>query len=270
LLTGKLPALILIGTVVCLSIFGYFESRSIRTEHLRIETNKLPPETDQVKIVQISDVHLGLMNGNSVLKKITKKIQIENPDILVSTGDLLDGSTGRFPRNSTVLSQIRPRYGKYAVTGNHEYYSGLDEALIFMRESGFKVLRGEVATENNLINIAGVDDAPEGGSVQEEQALLRVKNGLFTLFLKHRPRVSENSIGLFDLQLSGHTHGGQIFPFMYIVKLQYPLPIGYVKVSKDSFLYTSRGTGTWGPQMRIFATPEITVVELVRKVKVSN
>ncbi len=265
LLAGKLPALVLIVIVVLLSIYGYFQSRAIKIEPLLMETNKLPPETDRLKIVQISDVHLGLLSGSSLLNKISKKVQFLKPDILVCTGDLIDGLSGHLPENSNFLNQIDAPFGKYAVTGNHEYYTGLDLALDFMKKSGFRVLRGEVVTINGLINIAGVDDAAWNEDIQEDRLLSSVKNGLFTLFLKHRPLVLDQSIGLFDLQLSGHTHGGQIFPFIYLVKLQYPLPIGYCELSRKSFLYTSRGTGTWGPQMRILSPPEITVVELVRK-----
>lgn len=265
LLTGKMPVLTLIGLVSLLCTYGYFESRGIKTEYVRIATLKLPAGTDRLKIVQISDVHLGLLAGDTLTSKIAAKIHAIQPDILVSTGDLIDGADGCSARNIEQLKRIPARYGKFAVTGNHEYYAGLERSLEITGRAGFRVLRGEAETVGALINVVGVDDAVVERSENEHITLSSLKNGLFTLFLKHRPWVNRKNLGLFDLQLSGHTHGGQIFPFRYVVNLQYPLPGGFVELSQKSKLYTSRGTGTWGPQMRILSPPEITVIELVRK-----
>ena len=265
LLSGKLPAFALIAAAILFCFYGFFESRHIRTERLVIKTEKLPEKVGRLKIVQITDVHLGLLAGKTLLKKISRKIRRENPDILVSTGDLIDGSIAVSGDDISFLEQIPTRFGKYAVTGNHETYAGLQEALALTRRFGFRVLRNEAVTVNGTLNIVGMDDSAADGSKEEERALSSLNNGLFTILLKHRPWVSNKSLGRFDLQLSGHTHGGQIFPFRYVVNLQYPFPAGAVELPKGSRIYTSRGTGTWGPQVRVFSPPEITVIELVHE-----
>ncbi|QTA86716.1 metallophosphoesterase [Desulfonema magnum] len=265
LLSGKIPPLILLGVVTALCIYGSIEARDIRIERLYIMTDKLPAGTDHLRIVQISDVHLGLLVRGKRVKVISDKVQSLKPDILVCTGDLVDGKISHLPELTDLFRQIRPRYGKYAVTGNHEYYTGVDYSVEFTEKSGFTVLRGEAKTIPSLINIVGVDDSRIPRKKQEKRLLSSVQNGLFTLFLKHRPLVSEETVGLFDLQLSGHTHGGQIFPFGFIVSVPFPFLEGYYNIGKGSGLYTNRGTGTWGPQIRILSPPEITVIELKHK-----
>jgi predicted MPP superfamily phosphohydrolase len=164
-----------------------------------------------------------------------------------------------------MFEKIRPRLGMYAISGNHEVYAGLADSLIAERSFGFTVLSGEVKTVNNVLNIAGVDD-PAAGLPEDEKAILsKTANGLFTVFLKHRPDPLDESLGLFDLQLSGHTHYGQLFPFRYIVGLAYPLQNGPYYLPKGSILYTSRGSGTWGPPIRVLAPPEVAIFDIVRE-----
>jgi len=263
--SGKTPVLFMLGAVMLLSVYGFMEARNLKIEELHIATDKLPPGTDSIRIVQVSDIHLGLLVREAWLKIIIEKIKLLNPDILVSTGDIVDGDIDHLSELSDLFQEIRPQYGKYAVTGNHEYYAGLEQSLAFMQKAGFVMLRGEAQTVNSLINIVGVDDRHKGGSAQEFSLLSSVQNGLFTLFLKHQPAVAEKNFGLFDLQLSGHTHGGQIFPFRLLTSRFFPFLKGYYDLPKGSGIYTNRGTGTWGPQMRILSPPEITVIELKRK-----
>jgi predicted MPP superfamily phosphohydrolase len=195
---------------------------------------------------------------------------LEAPDLLVCTGDFVDGMNGHIIEQASLFNQIGSSYGKFAVTGNHEYYTGLNNALKFIRQSGFTVLQSEAKTIGKVINIVGVDDPAIGNLTEEKTLLSSTQNGLFTLFLKHRPLISEGSIGAFDLQLSGHTHGGQIYPFKYLVSLKYPLSTGLHQLNKGSQLYISRGSGTWGPQMRILSPPEVTVIELINIRKASD
>jgi len=263
--SGKTPAFFLLGSVLLLCVYGFMEARNLKIEHLYIATDKLPPGADRIRIVQVSDIHLGLIVREAWLKTITDKIKTLNPDILVSTGDVVDSEINHLSELSDLFQEIRPRYGKYAVTGNHEYYVGVEQSSAFMEKAGFVMLRGQAVTVNSLINIVGVDDRHKGGSAQEFSLLSSVQNGLFTLFLKHQPAVSEKTFGLFDLQLSGHTHGGQIFPFRLLTSQFFPYLKGYYKLPKGSGIYTNRGTGTWGPQIRILSPPEITVIELQRK-----
>jgi predicted MPP superfamily phosphohydrolase len=248
------------------SLYGYFEAKNIRTEHREIKTAKIPAEVGRLRIVQISDVHLGLIVREERLKRILDIVKKADPDFFVVTGDLVDGDVCRLNGLSNMLRDINPRAGKYAITGNHEFYSGLEQAKCFIRDSGFTLLRGE--SVSGIINIAGVDD-PAGErlglsrKVSEKDLLSGLPKEKFTLFLKHRPLIDSSAIGLFDLQLSGHIHKGQIFPFTILTWLYYPVLSGFVNVGNGSYLYESRGAGTWGPPIRVLAPPEVAVIDLV-------
>ena len=248
------------------SLYGYFEARNIRTEQVEIKTTKIPAEVGRLRIVQISDVHLGLIVREERLKRILEIVKKADPDIFVATGDIVDGQVSKLNGLSGLLKEITPRYGKFAITGNHEFYAGFEQAKKFIQDSGFTLLRGEVVS--GVINVAGVDD-PAGErlglsrKVSEKDLLSRLPRDKFTLFLKHRPLVDRSIIGLFDLQLSGHIHKGQIFPFTILTWLYYPVLSGFVNVGDDSYLYVSRGAGTWGPPIRVLAPPEVAVIDLV-------
>ena len=251
-------------------IYGYFEALSIRTEHVTVKTLKIPETIGRLRVVQISDVHLGLIVGKSRLNRILEKVKDARPDILVSTGDLVDGQMDELDTLTDMIKNIPTTYGKFAVTGNHEFYAGLNRALAFTKKAGFTILRGEGLTVSNVLNIAGVDD-PAGkryvpSLVVSEKALLEKMPGdKFTLFLKHQPVISSESLGKFDLQLSGHTHKGQIFPFYLFTKLFYRMHSGLSKLTGNALLYVSRGSGTWGPPVRFLSPPEVTIIDITCK-----
>jgi predicted MPP superfamily phosphohydrolase len=197
------------------------------------------------------------------LTDLLAKVAELKPDVLVSTGDLVDAQAHHLDGLSSLLAAYKPRLGKIAVTGNHEHYVGLEHALAFHVRSGFQVLHGE-SIEVAGITIAGVDDpAVIGGDIGEARFLDKIKAGRYVILLKHQPRVDPKAH--FDLQLSGHTHDGQIFPFKYLVQLVYPMTRGRYALDNGGQLYVSRGTGTWGPPIRILAPPEITLIELTRQ-----
>ncbi len=258
------------GPLVCslaIVLYGYFEARTIRTERLAITTGKLPEGTGHLRIVQISDVHIGLIIRKERVERLIRKIQEAQPDILVSTGDLLDGQINGLSGIPEMLQAIRPRYGKFAITGNHEFYAGIQHALEFTKQAGFVILRGQQVSVGGLVNIAGVDDPagkPFGAFVDadEKELLTRCSRDRFTVLLKHRPVIDTRSTGLFDLQLSGHTHKGQIFPFSLITKLSYIVDAGFLPLGGNAALYVNRGAGTWGPPLRFLSPPEITVIDL--------
>jgi predicted MPP superfamily phosphohydrolase len=257
-------------SAVAISFYGYFEARDIRTERMTIQTSKLPQDIGRLKIVQISDIHLGVVVGEGKLKRILDIVKKENPDLLVSTGDLVDGEMCNLVEAVRLLKAIDPPYGKFAITGNHEFYAGLDRALAFTEDAGFTILRSDVSTVGGFLNIAGVDDHEterfgSSKNVTEGELLSGLPQENFTLFLKHRPVLDKEALGLFDLQLSGHAHKGQIFPFGLITKAMYPTDDGCLKLENGSFLCVSRGAGTWGPPIRFLAPPDVVVVELVRK-----
>ena len=252
---------------ICLFLYGYREAGDIRLETLHIQTNKIPREVGKVTIAQISDVHLGLIVREEKLKKIVELIKKTNPDILVSTGDLVDGDIDRLNGLVDLLKNIEPPFGKYAVMGNHEFYAGIDNSLDFHKKTGFVMLRGESLTVHSVVNIAGVDDKAgkyfQNKEISEKAILSGLPNNLFTVFLKHTPVVEKDALKYFHLQLSGHTHKGQMYPFRYLTRLAFPLYTGYHKLSDSAHLYVSRGSGTWGPPIRLLAPPEITIIELV-------
>ena len=253
---------------VMLTEYGIYEALNIKTEYVTINTEKIPSSAGRIRIVQVSDVHLGLMAGKYKLENIIKSVKAVNPDILVSTGDLIDGQLDNIEDNIKLLNQINPRFGKFAVTGNHEVYAGLRLSKKLTESAGFRMLRNEAAEVGNSIIIAGFDDRGHLQSkisdVQLEKDILsKLPYTKFIIVLKHKPEVAKEIFGLFDLQLSGHLHGGQIFPFIPLVRIVNPYISGLHELSNGSLLYISRGTGLWGPPMRVLAPPEITVIDLV-------
>jgi predicted MPP superfamily phosphohydrolase len=235
-----------------------------------LKTSKIPREAGRLKIAQISDVHLGMIVREERLTRILKEVKKADPDIFVSTGDLVDGQINNLSGLAEILGEINPRYGKFAITGNHEFYAGLSQSLLFTKNAGFSVLRGQGLTVAGLINLAGVDDPVGQGfglhrGVSEKELLLGLPREKFTLLLKHRPDLDKSAVGLFDLQISGHTHQGQIFPFRLITRLFYPYDGGFFHLPNHSYLHVSRGSGTWGPPIRFLAPPEVTIYELIHE-----
>lgn len=249
-------------------IYGYFEALNIQVEKVTIKSEKI---ARNLRVVQISDVHVGLIVREKRVKRIVEKIRETKPDIVVSTGDFVDRQIDRLNHIAEFLDEIKPVYGKFAVTGNHEFYAGLNKALYFIEKAGFKILRNEVIRIEELnLNIVGIDDlvAERYGmdSGLDLRFLLKsLKNEGFTIILRHRPLVEKDVKGLFDLQLSGHTHKGQFFPFNIFTAFYYSKDSGLIKINDISYLYISRGTGTWGPPIRIFSTPEITIIDIIKE-----
>lgn len=268
LLSPTLVFLANIALAILITCYGYIEAANIRTERITIQSPKIPVKQGKITVVQVSDIHLGLIVRGKRLENILKAVRKENPDILVSTGDLIDGQLDHIESSIELFNTITPAYGKYAVTGNHEFYGGINQAVNLTKRAGFRLLRGEVIKIPGVLNIAGIDD-PAGKSfghkenITEKQLLSTLPKDSFTLLLKHRPTLDKDSSGLFDLQISGHSHKGQIFPFSLIIKLLYPVDSGLLKLNNNRLLYVSRGAGTWGPPIRFLAPPEITVFTIV-------
>lgn len=251
-------------------LYGIFEARQLKIEHLVVSTEKIPHEVGKIRIVQISDVHLGLIIGEERIKSIVKAVQMVKPDILVSTGDLVDVQLDNIAGLAAFFQQIHAPYGKFAVTGNHEFYTGIDRALEFTEKAGFRILREKAVDIHGIVTIAGVDDEAIGGlqagsNVSEERLCAEINNSQYAILLKHRPIPYTGPLCVYDLQLSGHTHKGQIFPFFLITRLFFRQYAGFHKLENGSSLYVNRGTGTWGPPIRFLAPPEVTVIDIVRK-----
>lgn len=250
---------------LCCTLYGAWEAVDIRTERVTIRSSRIKKP---VRVVQISDVHLGVMIGKWRLKRMLAAVSAARPDLLVATGDLVDGQPHRFNGLVGMFRELSPRYGMYAVLGNHEYYAGLDTSLAFFNNAGFRLLRKEGVEIFPSFALYGVDD-PAGArwgdtSGSDEQGFLPKENERpFTLLLKHRPAIHAESRGRFDLQLSGHVHKGQIFPFNILTYTSFPVNSGMNVLEDGSILYVSRGTGTWGPPVRFLAPPEVTVIDIL-------
>ncbi len=264
-LAGPSGALFLTaGLTIALAGYAFVERSRVRIEFINVPTAK-DVGGSHVRVAQISDVHIGSMNGQRRVRRLAARLASCHPDLIVSTGDLIDSRAGLAVPVTAVLASLKPPLGKFAVIGNHECYAGLSPALAFMERAGFTVLRN-AAVSLPGINLAGMDDpAAEGGAqlAQREPRVLRaIPPETFTILLKHRPDLVPASQGRFDLQLSGHTHKGQIFPFGFLTRLYYPAHAGLFRLAQTSYLYVSRGTGAWGPPFRLFAPPEITVFDI--------
>ncbi len=262
-------SIFLFSAITCLliCIYGWFEAGQLKVEQHQISTSKLTQGSPSIKIAMISDLHIGLIVGCRQVQQLVDRIEAEKPDLLVATGDIVDGHIKHFDGIAEKFSSLNLPLGLVAVPGNHEYYAGIGESLRFLKQAGYQVLRDETLLLGQNLVLVGMDDPAAiyyGNKAGDETGLLRsVPTDRFILLLKHRPITTSESIGLFDLQLSGHVHKGQIFPFNLLTWLQFPVKSGMNRLDANSLLYVSRGTGTWGPPIRFLAPPELTLFELV-------
>ncbi|MBT4288512.1 MAG: metallophosphoesterase [Deltaproteobacteria bacterium] len=269
-LSRNIAKLIFITTMVIsisILIYGRFEAQQLKLERIEIKTDKLPSNIDQLKIVQLSDVHFSSLLGVADADKLLQIINKEAPDLILSTGDLLDAGIKEPKAVIEVLKKMQAPLGKYAITGNHEYITGIETSVQFIENAGFTLLRDEVIPLKNILNLIGVEDSSANQFanvkiIPESKLFSLINPNKFTILMKHQPRVDPESIPYFDLQLSGHTHAGQIFPFTLLVKLVFPYICGLYDLTSGKKLYVSRGTGTWGPPFRFLAPPELTFITI--------
>jgi len=257
---------ILAAALLC---YGYFEAKDIKTIKIEIPTDKLPLDTDKIRIVQISDLHIGKTFKSDTLIKTMEIARTAKPDLIVMTGDIVDTNMIWHKYLARIFASVETPLGKFMVTGNHEHYAGFEQSVSFMKRAGYKVLHSEWYDLGPIV-VAGVDD-PGRTAVSKQNNGFDLLSSLrgdlrnkFILFLKHRPHVHKDNIGLFDLQLSGHTHGGQIWPLGYLVNSIHGVKQG-LSVYEGSSLYISNGTSHWGPPIRFLTPPEVTVIDIVRK-----
>jgi predicted MPP superfamily phosphohydrolase len=251
-------------------LFGVKQVNTVQTVFMKVPTKKLPEGRNRLRIVQLTDLHLGPFTGISLLAQILRLVRETAPDIVVVTGDLADGELSERRRELAMLRRIKPPYGVYAVPGNHDYYDDIDEAVRFMEAAGMTVLRGESARTAGII-IAGADDLDhtlkaDWNLTRSESLVLsheKEQKETFLLLLRHRPVVEQGTLGHFDLQLSGHTHGGQLIPSPTSRHRIAGRPRGLKKLKGGGYLYVSNGAGFVGPPVRLMAPPEIAVFDLV-------
>ena len=263
---GLIVTFVLVAGII---FYGKIEASRIIVETITLHTDKLPQGINSLRVVQVSDIHFSNINGLRFAKKIYEIVNSLNPDILVSTGDLIEKGLHQKEVVADELRKLQARYGKYAVPGNHEFYYGIQEASEFTESAGFRMLRNETVFAGDLIHITGIDDRGPNWAGEEsagiERKILDQDPYNFTMLLKHQPKVNDKSAELFDLQLSGHTHKGQVFPFSLVTSFFYSFHSGLYKVRENSYIYVSRGAGVWGPPIRFLSRPEITVFDLERR-----
>ena len=257
--------LLAVITVALVGI-GFRQAQDIRINEVSLASSKLAGLKRGTTLVQISDLHLGLLAGEQRVEKISKLLHDLQPDILVCTGDFIDSNPQGLTRLIQKLRELPASWGKFAVTGNHETYVGLDAAGDFLGRAGFVMLDGRIWRKNGIA-LAGVRYSPGQDCNGESAVLSRLKDQDFNVLLKHSPRVCPGSEDGFDLQLSGHTHKGQIFPFNLVTRLVYPYLAGMYSLANGSAIYVNQGTGTWGPQMRLLTKQEITIFRIVGTAK---
>jgi predicted MPP superfamily phosphohydrolase len=248
--------------VLAVAFYSYYEAWNIRRIDHVIETSKLQEGIDRLRLVHVTDVHLdnGLFSVPR-LRKVMKIVREAEPDILVITGDHIDSRTSPLEEEAKHMALNGAKYGVYAVTGNHEFISGrITRTIDFMERSNIVLLRDAKADVAG-ITILGVDDQMRWRTQWPDD--MNNQNDKFVLVLKHRPGITEGSEGKFDLQLSGHTHGGQIWPFGYATQKANKQKQG-LSYKGTSAIYVSNGAGSWGPSLRFLTPPEVTVIDLVK------
>jgi predicted MPP superfamily phosphohydrolase len=252
-----------------LGLSGLREGLSrVRVKKIRISLRRIRPTRVGYRIVQLSDVHVGPTIGRDFVQDVVAQTNALNPDLIVITGDLVDGSVEKLADAVAPLADLKAKDGVYFVTGNHEYYSGVDEWLAHLATLGVRVLRNERVSigASDGFDLAGVDDYTghgfPGHGPNLTRALAGRDRGRVLILLAHQPKqVFEAAQTDVDLQLSGHTHGGQMFPFNFLVRLQQPYVAGF-HMHEGTGIYVSNGTGYWGPPMRVGTQAEITQIEL--------
>ncbi|MCB2191590.1 MAG: metallophosphoesterase [Deltaproteobacteria bacterium] len=259
----RMPMSLALGAAFLITAYAGYAATDIRLKHLIIPTSKLPAGVERLVIAQTTDLHLGLPEGMSRLSKVLKLVEKAHPDLWIDTGDMWDRPLLDVNQLVAMMRRVDPPLGKYMIAGNHENYVGLGTSFELSRAAGFTVLHNHGQAAGPLY-LAGVGDSRRVHPEWDAAAMAHSDPSRLTIFLRHRPLFNQDYAAKVDLQLSGHTHGGQVWPAHLITSRIFPYFAGLYHPAKGALLYTSRGTGTWGPPMRLFSPPEVTVITLVR------
>ncbi|MBL7261808.1 metallophosphoesterase [Paractinoplanes lichenicola] len=256
-----------------LLVWGTVEARRVpRVRRVEVVLPRLGAGLDGLRLVLLTDTHYGPIERSRWSRGVTEVVNTLDADVVAHTGDIADGEVAQRRSQAAPLADIRAALARVYVTGNHEYFSGAQRWVEHMASLGWEALHNRhvvVTRGGDSLVIAGVDDRTAAGSgvpghhADHEAALAGADESLPVLLLAHQPQQIQGAVAHgVDLQISGHTHGGQMWPFHYLVRLDQPVLQGLSRHSERTQLYTSRGTGFWGPPFRIFAPSEITLLTL--------
>jgi predicted MPP superfamily phosphohydrolase len=252
-----------VGAAAATVIYGLVHaSTGPIVRRVRVPLARLPAGAEGYTIVQLTDVHIGPILGDRFAARVVAKVNALAPDLIVITGDLVDGRLDELRRHVEPLRDLQACDGVYAVTGNHEYYWNPSAWLEHLRSLGIRILRNEHVTIREAFELAGVDDSSASEDVP--RALAGRDAALPVVLLAHHPRtIARAAAAGVDLQLSGHTHGGQLLPLGWLSRLFEPRVAGLARFGA-TWLYVSEGTGFWGPPMRVGTSSEITLLTLAQ------
>lgn len=249
-----------------LSAKSIYNARDIKLEKVEVAIKNLKKN---YKIAQLSDIHIGGLINKTFIKDIVQRVNALNVDLVVITGDLIDIDMERGRDIVAELAYLNSKYGTFFVAGNHEYFHNISKIIETLKGLDIRVLENEniyIGDEDEGFNLAGVYDIFGYRANSYIPDINKALNGLRkspTVLLSHQPKYIDEVTDSVDLMLSGHTHGGQLFPFRFLVKLQQPYVSGLHQHNKELQIYVSKGTGFWGPPMRLGACSEITEITLV-------
>lgn len=258
--------LITVTLSLILSGWALYEGTKVPAfKELKIASEKLQQE---YKIAVLSDLHIHRTINPEKIKAIVTKTNQQNPDIILLAGDIIDDEVGKVSEITKLLGALKANNGIYFVTGNHEFYAGYQESVDELRSLGFKFLENGGIALNRDFYLAGIPDLFSGKDYDKpinlNKTMADSNNEQFRLLMSHTPAdFSEDNN--FDLEISGHTHGGQIFPFHIFALLHNRYLAGSYAMGNNAQIYVSRGSGQWGPQMRFLAPSEITIINLTPK-----
>lgn len=269
-LVKQITAVAVLGICLTVVAIGRINAVNPRVKELKLTINKNFNNGKPMRIFMASDIHLGTLIGNSRLDHLVDQINEYDADAVVFAGDIVDEDLRPVIKENLgeKLRQIRSRYGTFAITGNHEFYGGMDAAVKYMEDHGIRVLRDETVKLNESLYLIGRDDLTIN-QVRPRKPLKELVEGLDRslplILLDHQPFKLENAENNgIDLQLSGHTHHGQLWPFNFITNMVYEVSWGY-KQKGSTHVYVSSGFGGWGPPIRLGNRPEVVHITLIPK-----
>ena len=266
----RIVAIVVVSLTAIIVIAGHINTRYIKTKSIELKIDKSVAGLNSLNIALVSDIHLGVIIGDNHLTKVVNSVNELNPDVILLAGDTIDEDIAPVLRNSVgdILKSLKAKYGVYGITGNHEYIGGVEPASKYLVDHGIELLRDSTVLVDNKFYLVGREDRAIGQFAGKKRKKLTelVKDidiSKPVILMDHQPfalnEAQENNV---DLQVSGHTHYGQMWPLNYITDLVYELAWGY-KTKGNTHYYVSCGAGGWGPPIRTGSRPEVVNIRMI-------